>query len=84
MIINNKQIAHVLHYPPPHANSFIIGTAVINTVQTSPHRVHTGLVVYRSKCPSLSPSPHDAPVHRKDLTSLQSPKRPKLFHIRVH
>jgi hypothetical protein len=66
------------------SNSFIIGTAVINTVQTSPHRVHTGLVVYRSTCPSLSPSPHDAPVHRKDLTSLQSPKRPKLFHIRVH
>jgi len=25
-------VAHVLHYPPaPHANSFLIGTAVINT-----------------------------------------------------
>ena len=23
-------IAHVLHYPPPHAHSFVLGTAVIN------------------------------------------------------
>ena len=24
-------VAHALHYPSPHANSFVIGTAVINT-----------------------------------------------------
>jgi hypothetical protein len=29
---SSSLVAHVLHYPPPpHANSFIIGTAVINT-----------------------------------------------------
>jgi hypothetical protein len=28
-------IAHVLHYPPPHANSFVIGPAVINNSEFS-------------------------------------------------
>ena len=27
---SSSLVAHVLHYPPPHANSFVIGPAVIN------------------------------------------------------
>jgi hypothetical protein len=36
---SSSLVAHVLHYPPPHttnANSFIIGTAVINTHTANP------------------------------------------------
>ena len=30
---SSSLVSHVLHYPPPpHANSFVIGTAVINTL----------------------------------------------------
>jgi hypothetical protein len=53
---------HVLPYPPPpHANSFVLGPAVINTHtivrdgQPSPHRPR--LVVSRSTCPPISPPP---------------------------
>jgi hypothetical protein len=28
---SSSLVAHVLHHPLPHANSFVIGTAVINT-----------------------------------------------------
>jgi len=31
---SSSLVAHVLHYPPPHANSFVIGPAVINNTHT--------------------------------------------------
>jgi hypothetical protein len=44
---SSSLVAHVLPYPPPYANTFVLGPAVINTHtrQTSSQRstVHTGL-----------------------------------------
>ena len=57
---------------PPHANSFVIGPAVIKhtpTGQTSPHRLR--LVVSHSTCPPLSFSPSRAQLSTRSCSTEQ-------------
>ena len=57
---------------PPHANSFVLGPAVIKhtpTGQTSPHRLR--LVVSHSTCPPLSFSPSRAQLSTRSCSTEQ-------------